>query len=184
MLHDIIFIAMVKFDATIKKFDKQGEKTGWTYIEVPAKMADQIKPGNKKSFKVKGALDSFSFTGFNLLPMGGGDFILALKADVRKAIGKGKGAVVKVKLAADDSTFILCPELVECLEDDPVALERFTKMPPSHQKYYSKWVDSAKTDITRAKRILLTVTSLSRGQDFGEMLREQKANNDKLYREK
>ena len=44
---------MIKFTATILKFDKQGEKTGWTYIIIPSEMAQQLYPGNKKSFRVK-----------------------------------------------------------------------------------------------------------------------------------
>ena len=39
---------MVHFITTILKFDKQGEKTGWTYIEIPADIAEQLKPNNKK----------------------------------------------------------------------------------------------------------------------------------------
>jgi hypothetical protein len=45
---------MIKFTATLLKFDKQGEKTGWTYIEIPADLAQKLKPGNKKIFRVKG----------------------------------------------------------------------------------------------------------------------------------
>ncbi len=45
---------MLKFTTTIKKFDKQGEKTGWTYIEIPAAIAQQLNPENRKSFRVKG----------------------------------------------------------------------------------------------------------------------------------
>ena len=48
---------MIKFITTILKFDKQGEKTGWTYIEIPAILAEQLLPGSKKSFRVKGKLD-------------------------------------------------------------------------------------------------------------------------------
>ncbi|MBC7874857.1 MAG: DUF1905 domain-containing protein [Ferruginibacter sp.] len=33
---------MVKFTATIHKFENQGEKTGWTYFEVPVDLAQQI----------------------------------------------------------------------------------------------------------------------------------------------
>jgi hypothetical protein len=47
---------MVQFTAIIKRFGQQGEKTGWTYIEVPAAMAEQLVPGNRKSFRVKGKL--------------------------------------------------------------------------------------------------------------------------------
>lgn len=46
-------MATVQFTTTIHKFDKQGEKTGWTYFEIPADLAQKLKPGNKKSFRVK-----------------------------------------------------------------------------------------------------------------------------------
>lgn len=81
---------MVNFVTSILKFDQQGEKSGWTYITIPAKIAEQLQPGNKKSFRVKGKLDDHAINGVALLPMGGGDFIMALNADLRKAIGKKK----------------------------------------------------------------------------------------------
>ena len=52
---------MVQFTATIKRFGSQGEKTGWTYFEVPPDLVQKLKPGNRKEFKVKGKLDAYSF---------------------------------------------------------------------------------------------------------------------------
>ena len=162
---------MQNFSAIIKKFDDQGEKTGWTYIEIPAAIAAQLKPGHKTSFRVKGKLDNYKFKTVALLPMGGGDFIMALKADVRKAIGKRKGATLQVTMEADDAPFVLCPEMMECLADEPMALANFNKQPGSHQKYFSNWINSAKTKATKAKRIAHTVTAMLVGQDYGEMIR-------------
>ena len=71
---------MVQFTATIHKFEKQGEKTGWTYIEIPADIAQQLSPEIKNHFRVKGKLDNFKITGVSLLPMGGGSFIMAINA--------------------------------------------------------------------------------------------------------
>ena len=64
---------MIEFTATLKQFAEQGEKTGWTYIEVPADIAQQMNPGNKKSFRVRGMLDGFAVAGMALMPMGGGN---------------------------------------------------------------------------------------------------------------
>ena len=71
---------------------------------------------------------------------------------------------------------ILNQDMLECLADEPKALSYFQKLPKSHQNYFSKWIDSAKTEATKAKRITLTVTACSRQMHFGEMLREQKGN--------
>lgn len=163
---------MVRFSAIIKKFDKQGEKTGWTYIEVPAEIAGSLHPGNKKSFKVKGALDAHEIMGVSLLPMGEGDFILPLNAVMRKAIGKRMGAGIQVKLSADISIYELNSELMECLADEPVALAFFQTFSRSTQNYYSKWIESAKTETTRTGRIAMAVNALLRKMDYGAMLRE------------
>lgn len=165
---------MIKFTTTILKFDSQGEKTGWTYILIPADEAQKLKPGNKKSFRVKGKLDSVAIKQVALLPMGEGDFIMPLKADLRKALGKRKGAQLTVQLAEDKADFAFNKELLACLEDDPKANENFKKLSGSEQKYFSKWIDSAKTAPTMEKRILQTIEAMHKGYHYGQMIRSLK----------
>ena len=167
---------MVRYTTRILKFDKQGEKTGWTYIEVPADVAEQLKPGTKTSFRVKGKLDSFSIKQTALLPMGDGAFIIPINANIRRGIGKKDGAMLNVTLVEDKSAFAFNSEFIACLHDESEALKFFKKLPGSHQKYFSKWIDSAKTDNTKAKRIAMAVNAMARGLGYAEMLRAQKAN--------
>jgi len=162
----------------MKRFEKQGEKTGWTYIEVPADLAQKLKPGNRKEFKVKGKLDKHSIYRVSLLPMGGGWFIMPVNAAMRKAIGKRHGAMVKVELIEDKSEFIFEKDFMECLADEPTALEFFKTLPGSHQRYFSKWIESAKTQQTKAKRIAQSVNGLSKKQGYPEMLRALKKERD------
>jgi hypothetical protein len=168
---------MIHLTAIVKRFGQQGEKTGWTYIEVPANEAEKLVPNNKKSFRVKGKLDQHAIAQVSLIPMGGGDFILPLNAAMRKATGKSLGHSIEVKLAVDKSELTICSELLECLQDEPAAKAYFDKLAPSHQKYYSKWIESAKTDATKAKRIALAVNGMARGLDYGAILRLQKEEN-------
>jgi hypothetical protein len=165
---------MVQFTTTIHKFERQGEKTGWTYVEIPADIAGQLVPGNKKSFRVKGKLDSYAIKGVALLPMGGGAFIMPLNAAMRKGIGKKEGAMLQLKLQVDTKSYELNKEFMECLADEPKALEFFQSFSRSVQNYYSKWIESAKTEVTRTKRIALAVTALSRKMHYGEMIRSLK----------
>ncbi|TFH06631.1 MAG: DUF1905 domain-containing protein, partial [Nitrosomonadales bacterium] len=79
---------MIQFTTAIHKFDKKGEKTGWTYIEIVASQAKKLKPGSKVSFRVKGSLDHHRIEKTALIPMGDGNFILPLNGQMRKAIGK------------------------------------------------------------------------------------------------
>ncbi len=165
---------MVQFTTTILQFNEQGEKTGWHYIEIPADIAQQLKRGNKKSFRVKGKLDSYSFEGVALLPMGGGSFIMALNKEIRKGIHKRKGAKLKVQLLIDEKPYQLSAEFVECLNDEPNALAFFKTLPRGHQNYFSKWIESAKTVQTKAKRIAQAVNGLAKKQGYPEMLRALK----------
>ncbi len=157
---------MVQFSTIIKKFKQQGEKTGWTYIEIPATIAEKLKPNNKRSFRVKGSLDDYSFEGLALIPMGEGNFILAFNASIRKKIRKQKGASLNIRIEADNTPVQLNEELLECLADEPKSLAFFNQLTPGHRKYFSNWIASAKTDETKTKRIAQTINALSRHWDY------------------
>jgi hypothetical protein len=165
---------MVSFTTTLLQFEQQGEKTGWTYIEIPADIAQKLKPGNKKSFRVKGKLDSFSIKSVAIMPMGGGNFILAVNATMRKGIGKRKGAMVKVQLQEDKAAIPLNAELLECLQDDPDAQAHWDTLTPGHRLYFSKWIDSAKTEATKTNRLTKAVVALAKGWGYPEMIRAAK----------
>jgi hypothetical protein len=110
---------MIKYTTTIKKFSEQGEKTGWTYIDIPFDIAKKLKPNNKRSLRVKGKLDKYPVKGKSLLPVGEGNFIMALDAKVRKGIKKEKGAKLTVELEVDTKEKPLSEDFMECLEDEP-----------------------------------------------------------------
>ena len=165
---------MLRFTTVLKKFDKQGEKTGWTYIQISAKQATQLNPGVKTSYRVKGQLDYYNVEKIALLPMGDGSFIMPLNATVRKNIKKQKGAEVAVYLELDKEPLQLNADFMDCLRDEPEALKTFQALPKGHQNYFSKWIETAKTESTRAKRIALAVNALTKGWGFSEMIRAQK----------
>ncbi len=165
---------MVKFTALIKQFDAQGEKTGWTYIDIPAEIALKIKPGNKKTFRVKGKLDAYAVKSVALVPMGGGDFIMALNAEMRKGTKKRKGATLIVSLEEDSDKLQPPVELLECLADEPKAKQFFDSLTYGHRNYFSKWIESAKTEPTKTKRIAQAVDALSKHLDYGTMIRNLK----------
>jgi hypothetical protein len=166
---------MVEFTTLILQFADQGEKTGWTYIEIPADLAQQMKPGNKKSFRVKGMLDGFAVKGMALMPMGEGNFIMALKAEVRKGIHKHAGAVLQVRLEEDKDFKVEMPDdLKECFDFEPEAYEFFNTLARSHRWYFIKWIADAKTDETRAKRIVNTVNAMLKKWSYNVMIREMR----------
>lgn len=166
----------VAFKAVLKKFDSQGEKTGWTYFEIPSKIAAKLNPGVKVSFRVKGTIDGYAIKQVSILPMGEGNFIMPFNAAMRKATRKKTGDTIQLELEHDKTELKLSADFLECLADDPEATQYFNSLPKSHQQYYSKWIESAKTEPTKTKRIAIVVNGLSRHMDFGAMLREQRDN--------
>ncbi|MGL6269459.1 MAG: YdeI/OmpD-associated family protein [Chitinophagaceae bacterium] len=166
----------MKFSATIQKYGEQGEKTGWTFVEIPGELAEELFPGNKKSFRVKGKLDALPIAALSLIPVGGGVFILPLKAELRKQLGKRKGEEIVLQITLDNNPDpVPMPEdFAACMEDEPDALNNFKKLTKSHQHYYINWINSAKTESTRVKRMAQAIHALSLGRHYGEMIRALK----------
>ena len=75
----------------------------------------------------------------------------------------------------------LSREFMECLADEPRALEYFNSIPKSFQNYFSKWIETAKTEPTKTKRIAMAVSALAKKMNFPEMIRAQKKDRDELY---
>ncbi len=161
----------ITFKATLHRFEENADKSGWTYFEIPAELAQQLKPGNKRSFRVKGRLDDHKIEGVTLLPAGDGNFMMPVNAPMRKGIKKRKGATIEVTLTVDEKPYQLNNDLLTCLQDDPGASEYFYSLTPGHRNYFSKWIDSAKTEPTKTKRLTQTIASLAKKMDYGQMIR-------------
>ena len=84
--------------------------------------------------------------------------------------------MLKVKVEVDSQSPKISKELLACLADEPKALKVFNEFSPSHKLYFSKWIDGAKTEPTKTKRIAQAVSALSRGLDFGQMMRALREN--------
>lgn len=168
---------MTSFTAILKQFGEQGEKTGWVYLLLPKKVAESLAPGIRKTFRVRGLLDHFPIHSVAVMPLGDGQFILPVNAGFRKAIKKTTGHKVKVQLEMDDPDLETPPEMQACLEDEPAAAKAFAALPKSHKHYYIRWVGSAKTAPTQAKRIAAMLDSLEKGLSFSEMIRSMQQKN-------
>lgn len=164
---------MVDFNAVILRFGDKGEKSGWSYIEIPNVLAQQIKPDHKRSFRVRGTIDGHAFAGMALVPMGEGDFILPINGQMRRLLKKSVGDILQLSLEEDADFKIEMPEELEIclLEEDEPLMERFMSLRPSHRNYFINYINEAKTAPTRAKRIVMTVEAMALELDFGAMIR-------------
>ena len=166
---------MIYLKVEIERFEQMGEKTGWSYVFIPSAIANQIKANCKVSFRVKGKIDQLEVSGMATVPMGEGDFIIALKSEIRKKLKKEAGATVELYLEEDKNFKIEMPEDLEiCLSEEEHLMANFLKQAKSHQNYYINWINQAKTEVTRTKRIVMTVNAMDKQQDFNTMIRESK----------
>lgn len=161
---------MIRFSAKLQKQNKSG---GWTYLIVPASQTRKLKPG-KKTFRVKGRLDSFVFEKTSLLAMGNGDFFLPFNAALRKGTGKKAGEIVEVVMELDERKPRLSRQLLQCLKEDTEASQFFNTLTPYMQSFYSAWIESAKTTSTKTRRLATMMNSLAQKQSYPEMMKAYK----------
>jgi hypothetical protein len=162
------------FKSIIQKFASKGEKTGWTYVDIPQDIILKLKLKNKKEFRIKGVMDDVAFERLAVYPIGEGNFIIAINAELRKKLGKKEGAMVSVKFELDTSEALKSQELLDCLKDDKIALKQFNSLLLSHQNYFHRYIYTAKGAATKAGRIVNTINAMHQKLNFGEMIRNLK----------
>lgn len=151
---------LVDDDFLMEKYPTKG---GWTYVIIPP------LPVTKKNFgmvKVKGTVDGYSFKGYNLFPMKTKEHFFPIKAEIRKKIFKQEGDYVKIVLFEDNDPLEIPVELELCLLDDEVAKQTFYGFKESEQKLWCDWINAAKREETKVKRIAETLNKLSLGMRF------------------
>lgn len=62
-------------------------------------------------------------------------------------------------------TSSLSSDITEALRANPAALSTFEGLPPSHKAEYLKWIDEAKRDDTRRRRIAGMIDRLVEGRN-------------------
>lgn len=132
--------------------EKYPGKGGWTYAEVPNDLP--VKRTGFGWVKVKGTIDGYAISDYSLAPMKGGKLFLPVKASIRKIINKQAGDYVQVVLFPDDSIFKVPEEILESLQADELAYQRFVKLSTGKKREYVKWIYAVKNIDSRANRIL------------------------------
>lgn len=138
-------------------------KGAWTFVEIP-----EI-PMPKTSFgmlKVKGKIDDYAFSNTHLMPIGNGHVGLAVRAGIRKKIKKQAGDIVHITIYEDKTSLIIPQELLLCLEYEDGVLEKFRTYTGRQKKTFINWINSAKTEQTKADRIAKTISMIQKGEKF------------------
>jgi hypothetical protein len=95
-----------------------------------------------------------------------GEFLLGLNRAVREAAGVEAGDTVDVLIELDTAPReVEVPEaLASALAADPDAKAAFERLAFTHRKEYARWIEEAKRDETRARRVARALEMLREGQ--------------------
>ena len=151
---------LVDKDYILQKFDFKG---GWTYVEIP-----EI-PMGKTPFgmlKVRGKIDDYEFSNVNLMPLGNGNLMFAVKAAIKKKIKKEAPDTVHIILYEDSTPLIIPEDLLLCMQYEEGVLEKFELYTDGQKKAFIEWIYSAKTEQTKADRIAKTIGMVQNGEKF------------------
>jgi len=123
--------------------------------------------GTKGRIKVKATFDGVEYRG-SLAPMGMEFHLLGINKEIRKAINKNIGDKVNVVIEQD-----LKPRIVEVPKDFQAALNKnksakeiFENFAYTHKKEYVRWIEEAKKEETRKRRITKAVKMIGEGIKF------------------
>lgn len=148
----------------LEKFPGKG---GWTYISIA-----EIKPDKKAYFgmrKVSGFIDDYEIIDHNLFPFGKEKVLMAVKAEIRKKIGKNEGDWVHVKLYSNQIQTDIQSELLICLKDDVAAEKTFKKCSASEQQSIIDWISASKNEDMKVERIARIIDILAAGKFFNPL---------------
>ncbi|MBE2288497.1 MAG: DUF1905 domain-containing protein [Chitinophagaceae bacterium] len=151
---------LFKGDIVLEKMPMKG---GWTYALLPP-----VIKGGKKNFgwtRVDATIDGHLMQQVSLMPIKGGQLFLAVKAEIRKKIGKEAGDSVHIQLFADRATEEpALADFMEALRDEPQALSVFNGFTSSEQKEWTAWVFSAVTSEEVVQRMASAIDDIAAGR--------------------
>jgi Bacteriocin-protection, YdeI or OmpD-Associated/Domain of unknown function (DUF1905) len=95
-----------------------------------------------------------------------GEFLLGLNAEVRKAAGAEAGDTVSVELALDTAPreVAVPAALAAALKGDKAARDAFDALSYTHRKEYARWIEEAKREETRERRVGQALAMLKEGK--------------------
>lgn len=141
-------VKVFRFDAMILSNDKVNAG----YIEFPYDVAKEF--GGKGRVKVKAIIEGYPYRG-SLVKMGGDCHLLGITQKVRKGTGKNPGDTVQVVLEEDteERTVEMPEDFLALLKENPMLLEFFNGLSYTHRKEYVRWINEARKEETRKRRL-------------------------------
>jgi hypothetical protein len=133
---------------------------GGAFVEVPFDVEQEF--GSKRP-RVKALIEGVPYRGI-LTRMGTECHILGIRKEIREQVGKTFGDEINVTLEPDtEERVVEVPaELKKAFKTEEDAKAFFDKLPYTHKREYVTWINEAKKEETRQKRIVKTIEMLKK----------------------
>lgn len=135
---------------------------GGAFVTVPL---DVEQVFGKKRVQVKATIAGEPYRG-SLVRMGGTCHILGVRKEIREKTGKSIGDEIEVVIEEDTEPreVTVPPDFKQALAGHPEAEAFFQQLSYTHQKEYVQWIEEARRDETRQRRIEQTIELLQQGK--------------------
>lgn len=136
----------------------QAGRGGGAYAEVPF---DVVKVFGSNKPQVKATVEGEEFV-TSLMKMGQPCHIIGIPKALRVKSGKDVGATIKIMVAPDATPreVIVPADLEKAFKGDKSAKAIFEKLSFTHRKEYVRWIEEAKKEETRTRRLEKTLAML------------------------
>ncbi|HVG21339.1 MAG TPA: YdeI/OmpD-associated family protein [Blastocatellia bacterium] len=141
------------------KLKAQGGGTGMT---VPFSVEEAF--GSKARVPVRGAINGFPFRS-SVFPMGGAHMMVVNRA-TREGAGVTAGDTVRVVMEVDTEPRVVAvpADFKKALAESKEVKAAFDRLSYTHRKEFVAWIEGAKKDETRARRIEKALAMLAVGK--------------------
>lgn len=146
-----------KFDVELLR--PQGTGT-WTYFVAPFSVAEVF--GSRARVEVRGTVNGGPFRS-SLFPSGDGTHYLVVNKQLRNQACVGPGDRVHIIMDVDkeDRVVIVPEDILKALDKNKSVKAAFEKLSYTHKKEYVEWVESAKHEATRKRRVEKAIVMIS-----------------------
>lgn len=148
-----------EFDAILIRPEGVGT---WTYLDILVEVSREFAA--KGQVRVKGSINGHAYR-TSARPHGDGRHYIVVNKSIRDAIGVSTGDVVHVVMDLDTAprTVEIPPDFMQALESDPKYSKLFGELSYFRKKEFVYWIESAKKEETRARRIVQSLEMLLKG---------------------
>ena len=117
-----------------------------------------------KRFAVRATVNGYEWR--NSVTRMRGEFLLGLNREVREGAGVAAGDTVQVVIELDQAPReVAVPSaLADALERDPEAKAAFDRLAFTHRKEFARWIEEAKREETRERRVVQALEMIRAGQ--------------------